>query len=191
MTILCRESNYINDAIVYHFIPAFVNSTTLTSLALAGCSKLTHAPLLELFKVLPRLQHLALESNGINPNSYSLFAPHLINLISLKLTHPGPKHSSLFQFYPSLTELILSTKKLESFTLYHSGSHGEIEEWPQIEESFVESLVEVVGMRLRKFECSGVLLSIGTVEKLVQGARGLKELVIHLGEEMVMVCSFF
>lgn len=189
LTILCRESPAINDTVLYHIIPIFANpssDTRLTSLALAGCSKLTHAPLLELFKSLPHLQHLALESNGIAPNSYSLFAPYLTNLISIKLTHPGPRHSSLNQFYPSLTELIRHTLQLESFTLYHSGTTGS-EDWPIVEKGFVKVLVEAVGDRLRKFECSGVLMSISTVEALALGAKDLRELVIHLGYEKEMV----
>lgn len=189
LTILCRESPAISDTVLYHIIPIFSNSssdTRLTSLALAGCSKLTHAPLLELFKYLPHLRHLALESNGIAPNSYSLFAPHLTNLISLKLTHPGPRHSTLNQFYPSLTELVRHTSRLESLTLYHSGTTGS-EDWPVVEKDFVEILVEAVGVRLRKFECSGVLMSVATLEVLASGAKGLKELVVHLGYEKEMV----
>lgn len=158
---------------------------TLKSLSLAGCAKLTGAPLLALLPNLPHIQHLSLEATNIHPSSFPSFAPHLQGLISLKLTHPGPHSTALPYFFPALAHLLKSTSRLEAFTLYHSGVAGTgTREWPVVESSFVEELVGSVGGRLQKFEVSNVLMRLGDVEAIAMGAVNLRDFVVHVGHDL-------
>lgn len=184
LTILCRESTLINDRMLTACTP-HLEHTGLRSLSLAGCAKLTGAPLVGLLPSLPFLRHLSLEATAIHPSSFPSFAPHLTSLLSLKLTHPGPHHPALLTFFPSLAELLRETKQLEAFTLYHSGAAGTgTREWPVVDSSFVHELVESVGAGLRKIEMSNVLIRVADVEALAWGAPNLRDLVIHLGADL-------
>ncbi|BGP38149.1 hypothetical protein JCM10449v2_002076 [Rhodotorula kratochvilovae] len=183
LSILCRESTVINDRVVLALAPALANSH-LTSLALAGCAKLTGAPLLAILPTLPRLRHLALEACALDPSFFPLAAPHLSQLRSLKLTHPGPRHPSLAAFFPALEALLDCTEALTAFTLYHSGASATgSREWPVLPTEFVQHIAGTVGRRLRKFEVSGVLVGVEAVECLASEARELRNLVLHLGQE--------
>lgn len=191
LTILCRESPVVNDKIMLECATALAHGS-LTNLALAGCAKLTNAHLLRLLPSLPKLRHLALEATGISPSFYTLAAPHLSSLLSLKITHPGPRHPLLAEFLPSVAHLLRHTPQLHSFTLYHSGSSTGaqgVREWPVVGSEFIEDLVASVGGGLRKFECSGVLMRISTLVALTDGARQLRDLVAHLGHELELVRS--
>lgn len=189
LTILCRESPVINDRTFTACVP-YLEHIGLRSLALAGCAKLSGAPVLALLPALPQLQHLALEATNVMPEYFHKFAPHVRQLVSLKLTHPGPHHPCLPDFFGSLSALISSTPKLESLTLYHSGvSSTGTREWPVVEPDFVDDLVVSTGANLRKFEVSNVLMRLGTIEALVMGARDLRDLVIHIGYELDSVMS--
>ncbi|GAA6060549.1 hypothetical protein JCM10212_006913 [Sporobolomyces blumeae] len=183
LSMLCRESTVINDRVVSDLAPYLANSR-LRSLGLAGCSRLTAAPLLQLLPTLPHLRNLALEACQLDPTFYSLVAPALSNLCSLKLTHPGPRHPSLSTFFPALESLLEHTTHLTAFTLYHSGaSASDSREWPTVPQGFIENLTNSVGRNLRKFEVSGVLISVDAVESLARGSNGIRDLVLHLGTE--------
>ncbi|GAA5835681.1 hypothetical protein JCM9279_004614 [Rhodotorula babjevae] len=184
LSILCRESTVINDRVVAALAPSLANSH-LTSLALAGCAKLTGAPLLDLLPTLPHLRHLALEACNLDPSSFfPAAAPHLAALESLKLTHPGPRHPSLATFFPALEALLDHTRALTAFTLYHSGASATgRREWPVVPLEFVRHVALAVGVRLRKFEVSGVLVGVEAVEALTAGARELRNVVLHLGQD--------
>lgn len=187
LSLLCRESTIFNDRVFAACAQQLAHSQ-LSSLALAGCAKLTGAPLLDLIPTLS-LHHLALEATAVLPSFYPLAAPHLTTLVSLKLTHPGPRSATLPDFFPSLSRLLEHTRKLRSFTLYHSGTSSTgTREWPVVDETFVSSLVGSVGLGLHKFECSGVLMRVATVELLAEGAPELRDLVVHLGYESDLVC---
>lgn len=184
LTILCRESRVINDKVISDIVSAFVSPPTLHTLALAGCSKLSTAPLLSLLSALPHLRHLALESCDLLPSFYASVSTS--SLHSLKLTHPGPLHPQLSEFYPALSMRLHRSTFLRSFTLYHSGlvatpNNPGVKEWPEIPGSFIRSLCERV-TKLRKFECSGVLMSIESFEILADIAgEEMIDLVVHLG----------
>ncbi|GAA6048940.1 hypothetical protein JCM3770_007129 [Rhodotorula araucariae] len=183
LSILCRESTVINDRVVKALAPALAGSR-LTSLALAGCAKLTGAPLLDILPTLPHLRHLALEACALDPPFFRQAAPHLGQLRSLKLTHPGPRHPSLPAFFPALEALLDHTRALTAFTLYHSGASATgTREWPVLPHDFVQHVAGVVGARLRKFEVSGVLVGVETVERLTSEASELRNLVLHLGHD--------
>ncbi|GAA5870397.1 hypothetical protein JCM1840_004713 [Sporobolomyces johnsonii] len=183
LSILCRESTVINDTVVSSLAPVLAHGQ-LHSLALAGCPKLTGAPLLTLLPHLPHLRNLALEACNLDPSFYSAAAPFLTRLESLKLTHPGPRHPTLPAFFPALESLLEQTKKLRAFTLYHSGASATgRREWPIVPGDFVEKLAAVVGDKLRKFEVSGVLIQVEAVEVLTNGATVIRDLVLHLGHE--------
>ncbi|GAA6026843.1 hypothetical protein JCM8097_005901 [Rhodosporidiobolus ruineniae] len=183
LSILCRESTVINDKVVFALAPA-MSGSRIRSLAFAGCSKLTGDPLLALLPHLPHLRNLALEACNLDPSFYTLAAPHLAQLHSLKLTHPGPRHPTLPAFFPALETLLSEATSLTAFTLYHSGaaSTGR-REWPILPDGFVQHLAATVGPRLRKFEVSGVLVSVDAVEVMTPAARELRNLVLHLGTE--------
>lgn len=185
LTVLSRESNVINDE-VFEACYAALSHSALNNLALAGCSKLTGAPLLRLLPTV-HLQHLALEATNIDPSFYASAAPCLATLVSLKVTHPGPRHATLAAFFPALTQLLRGTPKLASFTVYHSGTAGMsgIREWPVADVGFVQELSARVGVHLRKFECSGVLLRMGAVEAL--NCPEMRDLVIHIGHDLELV----
>jgi hypothetical protein len=168
-------------------VPA-LSGSRLRSLGLAGCSKLTGSPLLSLLPNLPHLENLALEACNLDPSFYTLAAPSLVQLKSLKLTHPGPRHPTLPTFFPSLQVLLQHTRRLTAFTLYYSGaSTGGRREWPTVSMGFVQSLTDNVGRTLKKFEVSGVLIEVESVETLTNGSRGIKDLVLHLGESFDLV----
>ena len=185
LTVLSRESPVINDEVLEACYSALSHSG-LINLALAGCAKLTGAPLLRLLPTL-HLQHLALEATNINPSFYLNAAPFLSHLVSLKVTHPGPRHSTLSAFFPAIASLLRHTLRLEAFTVYHSGTAGMsgIREWPVCDVGFVQELSLTVGSRLRKFECSGVLMRMGAVEALA--CPELRDLVIHVGHDLDLV----
>ncbi|GAA5970010.1 hypothetical protein JCM11641_000232 [Rhodosporidiobolus odoratus] len=183
LSVLCRESTVINDKVVASLVPA-LSGGHLRSLALAGCAKLTATPLLDLLPHLPNLRNLALEACNIDPSFFLLAAPSLTQLHSLKLTHPGPHHPTLSAFFPSLETLLSQTTSLTAFTLYHSGaSSSGSREWPRLPEHFVHRLTATVGPRLRKFEVSGILVSVDSIEMLAGGAQELRNLVLHLEQE--------
>ncbi|GAA5906189.1 hypothetical protein JCM8208_000658 [Rhodotorula glutinis] len=184
LSILCRESTVVNDRVVAALAPSLANSH-LTSLALAGCAKLTGAPLVALLPTLPHLRHLALEACALDPSSFFLAAaPHFAALESLKLTHPGPRHPSTAAFLPALEALLDHTHALTALTLYHSGASATgLREWPVLPLAFVQHVAATVGARLRKFEVSGVLVSVEAVEALTERARELRNVVLHLGQE--------
>ncbi|GEM11676.1 F-box domain, cyclin-like domain containing protein [Rhodotorula toruloides] len=182
-SVLCRESAVINDALVRAIAPALANSR-LTSLAFAGCTKLTGAPLLDLLPTLHHLRHLALEACNLHPSFFASAAPSLIQLRSIKLTHPGPRHTMLPAFFPALETLLHSTTNLTAFTLYYSGASSTGQrEWPTLPLDFIASLAASVGPNLRKFEVSGVLIAVEAVEVLAQSATELRNLVLHLGQD--------
>lgn len=188
-TILCRESTLINDKIIAACTP-HLEHTGLRSLSLAGCAKLTGAPLLGLLPSLPSLRHLSLEATAIHPSAFPSLAPHLTSLVSLKLTHPGPHHPALSTFFPALAQLLRETKRLEAFTLYHSGTAGTgTREWPVVDSAFVHELVESVGAGLRKVEMSNVLTRVADVEALAWGAPNLRDLVVHIGANLDAVIT--
>ncbi|GAA5931717.1 uncharacterized protein JCM15063_001549 [Sporobolomyces koalae] len=181
LSILCRESTVINDRTMSSIIPHLANCS-LRSLGLAGCAKLTGTPLLALLPSLPRLKNLALEACNLDPSFYRLAAPSLTRLDSLKITHPGPNHPTLPDFFPAL-ETLLEQTRLRAFTLYYSGaSAGGRREWPTVSPGFIENLTRSIGASLRKFELSGVLIDLDSVETLARGSRGIRDLVLHLGE---------
>ncbi|GAA6006561.1 hypothetical protein JCM11491_005006 [Sporobolomyces phaffii] len=182
LSILCRESTVINDRVISALVTSLSNGR-LRSLGLAGCSKLTGTPLLSLLPNLPDLENLALEACNLDPTFYTLAAPSLSRLRSLKLTHPGPRHPALPTFFASLETLLRHTWRLTAFTLYHSGaSPGGRREWPTVSHSFVKRLTDSVGSSLKKFELSGVLIDVDAAETLTNGSIGIKDLVLHLGE---------
>lgn len=171
LTILSRESISINDKVIQFCTP---HLSSLTTLALAGCSKLTNDPLLSLVSNLPRLQHLALEATSITPSFFSEGAKHLTGLISLKLTHPGPRHPNFSQFWPDLMVLLASTSKLRALTVYHSGTAGTgVREWLVMEPSLVEELSTTLGSQLHKLELSGILLAASSAVMLAEGLCSL------------------
>ncbi|BGP14038.1 hypothetical protein JCM10213v2_001976 [Rhodosporidiobolus nylandii] len=183
LSVLCRESTVINDRVVAALAPALAGSN-LRSLALAGCTKLTGEPLLTLLRDVPHLRNLALEACNIDPSFFVLAAPSLAQLNSLKLTHPGPRHPTLPAFFPALEALLSQTPNLTAFTLYHSGASSTgRRNWATVPEHFVRHLTVAVGRKLRKFEISGVLISVDAVEVLASGSRELRNLVLHLGHE--------
>ncbi|TNY19870.1 Proteophosphoglycan ppg4 [Rhodotorula diobovata] len=184
LSILCRESPVINDALFSSLLPSLAHSR-LTSLALAGCAKLSGSPLLDLLPSLPHLRHLALEACALDSSTFFPHAaPHLSSLESLKLTHPGPRHPSHAAFLPALETLLDHTHALTSLTLYHSGASATgSREWPSLPADFVRHVASVRGARLRKFEVSGVLVGLEAVEALTERARGLRNVVLHLGYE--------
>ncbi|KPV76065.1 uncharacterized protein RHOBADRAFT_53059 [Rhodotorula graminis WP1] len=184
LSILCRESTVINDRVVAALAPSLANSR-LTSLALAGCAKLTGAPLVSLLPTLPHLRHLALEACALDPSTFfPAAAPNLAALESLKLTHPGPRHPTLATFLPALESLLDHTHALTALTLYHSGASATgRREWPVLPLAFAQHVAATVGPRLRKFEVSGVLVGVEAIEALTERARSLKNLVLHLGQD--------
>ena len=188
LSILCRESTVINDRVVAALAPSLAGSH-LTSLALAGCAKLTGAPLVALLPTRPHLRQRAREACALDPPSFfPAAAPHLAALESLKLTHPGPRHPSLAAFFPALEALLDHTRALTALTLYHSGASATgRREWPVVPLGFVQHVAATVGARLRKFEVSGVLVGVEAVEALLDGARGLSNLVLHLGHDFDLV----
>lgn len=188
LSILCRESPVINDALFSSLLPSLAHSR-LTSLALAGCAKLSGSPLLDLLPSLPHLRHLALEACALDSSTFFPHAaPHLSSLESLKLTHPGPRHPSHAAFLPALETLLDHTHALTSLTLYHSGASATgSREWPSLPADFVRHVASVRGARLRKFEVSGVLVGLEAVEALTERARGLRNVVLHLGYEFDLV----
>lgn len=187
LSILCRESTIVNDRVISSIVPHLSNGS-LRSLGLAGCSKLTGKPLLDLLPHLPHLENLALEACNFDPSFYSLAAPSLSTLKSLKLTHPGPRHPTLPRFFPSLETLLQHTLRLTAFTLYYSGvSSGGTREWPTVSHGFISNLTQTVGSHLRKFELSGVLIDVDAVQGLTSGSRETKDLVLHLGEHFDLV----
>ncbi|GAA6001163.1 hypothetical protein JCM10207_007439 [Rhodosporidiobolus poonsookiae] len=183
LSVLCRESTVINNKVVSALIPS-LSGSHLRSLAFAGCAKLTGDPLLELLPHLPHLRNLALEACNLDAFFFTLAAPSLTHLLSLKLTHPGPRHPTLPAFFPALETLLAQTSSLTAFTLYHSGaaSTGR-REWPVLPEAFVQHVAATVGPRLRKFEVSGVLVSVEAVEALTSTGTELRNLVLHLGHD--------
>ncbi|GAA5835182.1 hypothetical protein JCM3766R1_006894 [Sporobolomyces carnicolor] len=182
LSVLCRESTVFNDRVVSSITP-FLANARIRSLGFAGCAKLSGKPLLALLPRLPCLRNLALEACNIDPDFFSLIAPSLTSLSSLKLTHPGPRHPTRPRFFPALETLLQHTRHLTAFTLYYSGvSTGGRREWPSVPQEFVQSLTDSVGPRLRKFELSGVLVEVDAVQVLTNGSKGLKDLVLHLGE---------
>ncbi|GAA6032615.1 hypothetical protein NBRC10512_004447 [Rhodotorula toruloides] len=182
-SVLCRESNAINDTVVRAIAPSLANSR-LTSLAFAGCAKLTGAPLLDLLPTLPHLRHLAIEACNLHPSFFTSAAPSLAQLRSIKLTHPGPRHLTLPSFFPALETLLQSTANLTAFTLYYSGASSTGQrEWPVLPLDFVKSLAASVGAKLRKFEVSGVLIAVEAIEALAHSAKELRNLVLHLGAD--------
>lgn len=184
LTVLCRESVVIHDALVTRCIPALA-MTRLESLAFAGCIKLTGAPLIELLALLPGLKRLALEATLVGPSFYEQ-ASHLVpQLLSLKLTHPGPRSSltSAERFYSAVSLFLANKRELESFTLYYSGtaSMNGVREWPTIDETFVRSVL-TSSLRLKRFEVSGVLMRTDAFEAIAELAgRTLTDLVVHFG----------
>ncbi|GAA5998203.1 hypothetical protein JCM5350_002920, partial [Sporobolomyces pararoseus] len=183
LSILCRDSTAINDRVILCLVP-LLSKGQLRSLSLAGCSKLSGKPLLVLLPYLQHLQNLALEACNLDPTFYTLAGPSISQLKSLKLTHPGPRHPSLPDFFPALETLLQHTRQLSAFTLYYSGaSTGGRREWPAVSTKFVSSLTESIGTNLRKFELSGVLIDIDSVEILTNGSRRIRDLVLHLGEQ--------
>ena len=189
LSILCRESTVINDRVLSSVVPLLSHSQ-LRSLGLAGCARLTGQPILSLLPNLQHLQNLALEACNLDPTFYTLAGESLSQLKSLKLTHPGPRHPSLPEFFPALETLLQHTRHLNAFTLYYSGaSTGGRREWPAVSTTFVSSLTESIGMNLRKFELSGVLIDVDSVEILSNGSRRIRDLVLHLGEQFDLVRS--
>jgi len=149
---------------------------------------LTGTPLLTLLPTLPHLENLALEACSLDPSFYILAAPSLTQLKSLKLTHPGLRHPTLPTFFPALETLLRHTTRLSAFTLYYSGaSTGGRRDWPTVSNDFIQNLTESVGSNLRKFEVSGVLIDVDAVQVLLDGSRGIKDLVLHLGETFDLV----
>ncbi|GAA5862948.1 hypothetical protein JCM3774_006696 [Rhodotorula dairenensis] len=182
-SVLCRESPVINDRTLRAISPHLVGSQ-LTSLALAGCAKLTGEPLLELLPQLPRLRHLALEACHLDPSFYEQLAELPPRLQSLKLTHPGPRHATLSSFFPALEKLLAALPGLTAFTLYHSGASSDgRREWPTLPVEFLHQFAATSGPDIRKFEVSGILTSVDGVEVLARGCPRLRNLVLHLGAE--------
>ncbi|GAA6013248.1 hypothetical protein JCM8202_003081 [Rhodotorula sphaerocarpa] len=182
-SVLCRESPVINSSVVRAITPALA-STNLRSLALAGCSKLGGAPLLELLSRLPDLSHLALEACQLEPTFYTQAALFLRQLRSIKLTHPGPRHPALSAFFPAVESLLADLPHLSAFTLYYSGAATDgRRDWPTLPDDFVRNVTASNGARLRKFEVSGILTSVTAIETLAAGARELRNLVLHLGDD--------
>lgn len=196
LTLLCRESTVITDGLLSS-IRDTLKGSNLRHLALAGCTRITRGPLLHLLAALPSLRHLCLEAcTSISPDFFSQAGPHLPGLCSLKVTHPGPRHPLLDDFYPALLDLINHTGSLHSLTLYHSGHTASpddpgVTQWPFVTQAFMRGVAEQMGSRLRKFECSGVLMSLDGLGELVLGkSRDLKTLVIHLGWNIDLVSDF-
>ena len=149
---------------------------------------MTGTPLVTLLPTLPCLRNLALEACHLDPSFYIHAAPSLTRLKSLKLTHPGPRHPTLPTFFPALETLLQHTSQLKAFTLYYSGaSTGGRRDWPTVSYKFIQNLTESVGKNLRKFEVSGVLIDVDAVQVLLDGSRGIKDLVLHLGETFDLV----
>ncbi|GAA5829531.1 hypothetical protein JCM11251_000193 [Rhodosporidiobolus azoricus] len=181
MSILCRESTVVNDRVVTSLVPA-LSGSHLCSLAFAGCAKLTGTPLLDLLPNLPYLRHLALEACNLEPSFFTLAAPCLTQLQSLKLTHPGPRHPALSSFFPALETLLSNTVHLTAFTMYHSGASSTgRREWATLPRQFVQHVATTVGHRLCKFEVSGVLVTVDDVETLTAVSKEIRNLVLHLG----------
>ncbi|GAA5890270.1 hypothetical protein JCM6882_008777 [Rhodosporidiobolus microsporus] len=183
MSVLCRESTVINDKVVSSLIPT-LSGSNIRSLAFAGCAKLSGTPLLDLLPHLPHLRNLALEACNLDPSFFTLAAPSLPQLQSLKLTHPGPRHPTLPAFFPALETLLSQTVNLTAFTIYHSGaaSTGR-REWATLPRQFVQHLAATVGPRLRKFEVSGVLVTVDDVESVASVSKEVRNLVLHLGHD--------
>ncbi|GAA5989097.1 hypothetical protein JCM10908_001156 [Rhodotorula pacifica] len=180
-SVLCRESPVINNNVIRTITP-HLEGSRITSLALAGCAKLTGDPLLELLPKLPHLRHLALEACNLAPTFYTQIAESIFQLQSLKLTHPGPRHPSLPAFFPSLARLLASLPRLSAFTLYHSGASSDgRRDWPTLPDGFIEDITATNGANMRKFEVSGILTSVDVVEILARGMPKLRNLVLHLG----------
>ncbi|KAK4058913.1 hypothetical protein OIO90_000359 [Microbotryomycetes sp. JL221] len=181
LTILCRESPVMSDRILRSCIP-HLDGTGLRSLSLAGCSRLSGAPVLELLPKLPRLEHLALEATNVDPRSLAQFAPCLRSILSLKLTHPGPAHPCESSFFDGLSTIFAQANKLEAFTIYHSGAGSTgSRHWPVLPLSFVEALTSSgVAARLVKFECSNILVPLDSIDMLCPTLVRVKDLVIHV-----------
>lgn len=186
-SVLCRESPVINDTVLRSISP-YLAESRLTSLAFAGCAKLTGDPLLELLPNLPHLRHLALEACNLDPSFYIQIADSLSHLRSLKLTHPGPRHPALPAFFPALEKLLDGLPNLTAFTLYHSGAASDgRREWPVLPVEFLHHFAATSGLRIRKFEVSGILTSVDGVEILSNGSPRLRNLVLHLGSDFDLV----
>ncbi|TKA55022.1 hypothetical protein B0A53_02495 [Rhodotorula sp. CCFEE 5036] len=182
-SVLCRESPVINDSVIRSISP-YLAESRLTSLAFAGCAKLTGEPLLELLPKLPHLRHLALEACNLDPSFYDQIADSLSHLQSLKLTHPGPRHPALPAFFPALEKLLDGLPNLTAFTLYHSGAASDgRREWPVLPVEFLHHFAATSGPRIRKFEVSGILTSVEGVEILSNGSPRLRNLVLHLSAD--------
>ncbi|KAI5479557.1 hypothetical protein MNV49_003294 [Pseudohyphozyma bogoriensis] len=152
-TILSRESVVVNDNVVTLCGPYL---TSLSSLGLAGCAKLTGKPLLQILPTLHHLKHLSLEATSIPPSFYTAVAPHLSQL---------------------------HTKRLRAFTCYHSGATdiNGVREWPVIEPTTVQAFADAVGGQLHKLELSGILIANSAVDGLTSSFPELRDLVLHLG----------
>lgn len=186
-SVLCRESPVINNRTLRAISP-FLAGSRLTSLALAGCAKLTGDPLLELLPTLPHLRHLALEACNLDPSFYQRLADSPPRLQSLKLTHPGPRHATLPAFFPALEKLLAALPDLKAFTLYHSGASSDgRREWPVLPVDFLNQFAAANGSEIRKFEVSGILTSVEGIEILTRGSPRLRNLVLHLGSEFDLV----
>ncbi|KAM0792257.1 hypothetical protein ACM66B_004951 [Microbotryomycetes sp. NB124-2] len=179
LTVLCRDSPNINDRIMSE-CAAHLEGTGLRSLALAGCSKLSGAPVLSLLPTLPSLQHLALEATNISAQYLTQFAPHLADILSLKLTHPGPGHAQELDFFAALATIFAHSRRLNAVTLYHSGSSGtQLRIWPILPQAFVEALASSVGSSLVKFEVSNILVPLDRLVQLCSILVNVRDLVVH------------
>ncbi|KAK4053764.1 hypothetical protein OIV83_001420 [Microbotryomycetes sp. JL201] len=107
----------------------------------------------------------------------SQFAPHLSGLLSLKLTHPGPGHPQEASFFDGLETIFIHARRLEAFTLYHSGVSGtESRVWPVLPQTFIESVGNTVGRNLNKFECSNILIPLDRMNLIEHVAVPLSQL---------------
>ncbi|BGP54081.1 hypothetical protein JCM8202v2_001653 [Rhodotorula sphaerocarpa] len=128
--------------------------------------------------------HLALEACQLEPTFYTQAALFLRQLRSIKLTHPGPRHPALSAFFPAVESLLADLPHLSAFTLYYSGAATDgRRDWPTLPDDFVRNVTASNGARLRKFEVSGILTSVTAIETLAAGARELRNLVLHLGDD--------
>ena len=185
LSILCRESPNLTD-LSKLILP--LSLSNLTTLSVAGCTRITAQPLLLLLEgISDSLSDLSLEALGLVQHSFwAAAAPSCKNLKHLKITHPGSSNDK--GFVASLIVLLKSITSLESFTIYHSGNIQEngITIWPVLNPEDLEDIGKS-SPNLRKFFCSGVLLNEAGVKRISENMPELNDLVIHIEEDLELV----
>lgn len=179
LALICFQSSVVNSTNLRDIAKSL---GSITSLTLHGCNKLSDEDFLFAIKHCGELKHLSLENVSISSSFYADAAPYLPKLESLRTSHPGRKSPHQQQYYESLGTLVQACPAFTSFTHYLSGD-TERGMHPLVPDSFVKILLDSCCNRLKKFEINGLSLSLDAIRDICFRARGLKQLVIPIGND--------